>query len=139
MAQFFKAVWDAGSVDIEEFKDLFGRFRRQAAFEYPEEDVQVFVASPESFHNRIEKLMAVSDVALQEPEIAAVEFDPEILAFEVFDPASPQELVPVLLHPLLHDDDSKIALGFFTFEPAVDGFVNLTVFVDASGLRMVAG
>src|SRR6516165_9501788 len=86
-------------VDVERFEDLHDGFGGDAPVDGPDDDVEVFLAGFESIEDAVEEKGVVVEASLEEAEVAAVEFNPEAVALQVLQPASPQIAPPVVLHP----------------------------------------
>jgi hypothetical protein len=63
--------------------------RRNAGGNRPEDHVQVFFAGLELIEDRVEEISAGNELTLEEAEIAAIEFNPEVLALKMLHPACP--------------------------------------------------
>src|SRR3954470_16319759 len=92
-----EAVSQASAVDVEGFEDLQHRLDGDGPGLGPADDVEVFLAGFEAVEDAVQEEGVVDELALQQPEVAAVEFNPEALALQVFEPACPQVAPPVTL------------------------------------------
>src|SRR5262249_50798846 len=69
--------------------------------------------------------------ALQQAKITAVQFFPEFLAVQVFQPAGTQVTTPVFPYPTSDRLFTEIAAGLFAFDPFKSVGFFFAVFVDA--------
>src|ERR1700677_2408021 len=105
------------AVDVERLEDLADGFERNAKVERPDDDVEIFLTGFETIENSIEKKRLILKASLQKAEVAAVEFEPEFFALQMFQPAGPQITPPVLLHPFANGFFAEIVAYFFAFNP----------------------
>src|SRR5205823_10679693 len=90
----------------------------------PADDVEVFLAGFEAVEDAVEEEGVVVELVLEEAEVAAVEFNPEAFALQVFQPACPQVAPPVTLHPAADGRLAQIAPGFLALDPLeLEGFL----------------
>src|SRR4051812_21293222 len=114
-----EAAGQAAAVDVEGLQDLDDRLHRDAPVLGPQDDVEVFLAGFEAVEDTIEEEDVFVEAALQEAEVAAVEFDPEAAALEVLQPAGPQVAPPVILHPAADGTFAEVVAGFLALDPLV--------------------
>jgi hypothetical protein len=130
-----EAVSQSPAIDIQGFEDLHDRFYRKCIAAGPVDDVEIFFAGLEAIQNGIEEMLLVLEFALEESEVAAVEFDPEAFALQVFDPPGPEIDGPVLRNPVLDGMFAEVVSYLFTLDPLEPlGFFD-AVRVDAFHIR----
>ena len=112
-----EAVGEAAAVDVEGFEDLQDRVDRDAPVVRPADDVEVFLAGLEAVEDAVEEEGVVVELALEQAEVAAVEFDPEAFALQVFQPAGPQVAPPVALDPAADGGLAQVAAGLLALDP----------------------
>ena len=71
-------MFEAAAVDVEGLEDLANGLERNAPVVGPDDDVEIFLAGFETIENSIEKKGFVLKASLQQTEVAAVEFEPEV-------------------------------------------------------------
>src|SRR5262249_13946153 len=126
-----KAGCQAAAVDVQGFEDLQDCLHRQAPFLSPDNDVQVLLAFFETVEDAIEEERFVDKAALEEAEVTAVQFDPEVLALKVCEPACPQVAPPVTLHPAADGRLTQVMAGSLALDPLVTQGFLLAVDKDA--------
>ena len=122
---------EAAAVDVECFEDFVDVIRRNARGNRPEDYVKVFLAGLELIEDRVEEISAGNEFALEEAEIAAIEFNPEVLALKMLDPACPQITRPVTFHPFPDAPFAQVVPRFLTFDPFMAVLFLDTRLVDA--------
>lgn len=75
-----KSMAKSAAIHVECGEDIVNRIDRDVGSDSPEQNVQVFLAGLELIEDRIEEFFAVVEFTLKESEIAAIKFDPELLA-----------------------------------------------------------
>ena len=131
LALVIKAVGQTAAVDVEGFQNDQDVGEGDAEVLGPEDDVEVFLTSFEAVEDAVEEEGVFLEAFLEEAEVAAVEFDPEALPFEVFDPAGTQIAPPVFSHPTSEGSFPQVPAGFFTFNPFEPEGLLLAFGVDA--------
>src|SRR5262249_35023617 len=119
------------AVDVEGFEDLDHRVHGDAPGVGPADDVEVLLAGFEAIEDAVQEQGVVTELALQQAEVAAVELDPEPLALEVLQPAGSQVAPPVVLHPPADGRLAQVAAGLLALDPLVAQRLLLAVDVDA--------
>jgi hypothetical protein len=127
----FKAMLEAAAIHVECFEDLVYGTGRYSAGDGPEYHVEVFFAGLELIENRIEEIPAGNELALKQSEVAAIKFDPEVLALEMFDPSCPQIAGPVTFYPLSDAPFAEVVSCFLALNPFMAVFFFDTRLVDA--------
>jgi hypothetical protein len=112
-----EASGEATAVDVEGFEDFQDRINGHSPTLRPTDYVEIFLAGFESVKNAVEEKGVFDKLALEESEVAAVEFDPESFALQVFQPARPQITPPVTLDPAADGGFAKIEASLFTLDP----------------------
>ena len=126
----FKAMLEAAAIHVECFENLVYGTGRYSAGNGPEYHVKVFFAGLELIENRIEEIPAGNEFALKQSEVAAIQFNPEVFALEMFDPSCPEITGPVTLYPLSDASFSEVIPCFLTFNPFMAIFFFDTRLVD---------
>src|SRR5437588_5812704 len=114
-------VGESAAVDVEGSQDAQDGFDRQLPLDRPEDDLQVFLTGLEAVEDAVQENDVVPEFALQQAEVAAVEFDPELLALQVLQPARPQVSGPVVPHPPPDRVLAEVAAGLLALDPLVPG------------------
>ena len=79
--------------------------------------VEVFLTCFETVEDAIEKKGVFDKLALEKSEIAAVEFDPEAFALQMFQPPGSQIPPPMTLDPAADGGFSEVEAGFLALDP----------------------
>src|SRR5262249_49178968 len=123
-------------VDVEGLEDVQDGLGRDTPLLGPDDDVEVFLAFFEPVEDAVEQEGVVVEAALEEAEVAAVEFDPEAPALQVLQPAGPEVAPPVTLDPAADGHLAQVVAGALTLDPLVPQGLLLAVHVHA---RLVHG
>src|SRR5438270_2125905 len=130
-----EAVREAAAVDVEGGEDVEDKLHREMPVDGPEDDLQVFLARFQSVEDAVEQQLLVLEAPREQPEVAAVELDPERLALKMFQPAGSQITAPVLLDPLADRRFTEVLARLLALDPLVAIFFALAVLVDAALLH----
>jgi hypothetical protein len=112
-----EAGGEATAVDVEGFEDFQDRVDGHSPALRPTDYVEVFLAGFESVENAVEEKGVFDKLALEQSEIAAVEFDPKAFALQMFQPARSQIAPPVTLDPTADSGFAQIKASLLTFDP----------------------
>src|SRR5262249_10958115 len=103
----------------------------QAPVQGPEDDVEVFLPGLQPVQDAVEQDAVLVKAALQEAEVAAVQFLPELLALQVLQPPGPQVAPPVILDPAPDGLLPQVTTGFLALDPFVAVGLALTILKNA--------
>ena len=112
-----EAVGESAAVDVEGFEDSQDGINGHSPVLRPADDVEVFLAGFEAVEDAVEEEGVFVELALEQSEIAAVEFDPEAFALQVFQPAGSQVSPPVTLDPAADGGFAEVKAGFLALDP----------------------
>src|SRR5665213_4472048 len=108
---------EATAVDVEGFEDFQDRINGHPPSLRPTDYIEVFLAGFEPVEDAVEEKGVFDKFALEQSEVAAVEFDPKSFALQVFQPARPQIPPPVTLDPAPDGGFAQVEAGLFTLDP----------------------
>lgn len=127
-----KTVSKSAAVDVEGFEDADNFVHVEAKFKGPLDNVEIFLTNFETIDNPIQQHPIPFKFAVENPEIATIEFHPEADPLDVFNPTSPQVTIPMVANPLFDGLIAKISAGAFTFDPLVAKDFAQAVFIDTA-------
>lgn len=110
---------EPAAVDVEGFEDFVDGASGDSTGDGPEYHMQVFFTGFELIQDRIEKVSACDELPLKETKVAAIEFDPELFALKVLDPACPKITCPVTSHPLPDTSFAEVITRLLALDPFV--------------------
>src|SRR5947209_16218292 len=92
-------VNQAAAIDVESLEDIEDLLNGDFPVEGPQNHIEVFLAGLEAIQDAVQEELTILKPMLEQPKIAPVQFHPEALALQMFQPALPEITIPVLMHP----------------------------------------
>lgn len=115
----FEAVGESPAIDVEGFENLADGLEGDVPVETPEDNVEVFLPGGQAVEDAVEKKGVVLETTLEQAEVAAIQFDPELGALQMLQPACSQIAPPVFLDPLANRVFPQVVTDFLALNPFV--------------------
>ena len=112
-----EAGGESAAIDVEGFEDFQDGIDGHSPALRPTDYVEVFLACFESVEDAVEEKCVFDKLTLEKSEVAAVEFDPESFALQMFQPPGSQVSPPVTLDPATDGGFSQVKAGFLALDP----------------------
>jgi len=119
------------AIHVQGFEDFVNGFGRDSSANGPEDNVQVFLAGLELIEDVVEECVLFDELALQQTEVTLIEFHPEDLPLQMFDPPCPEITRPVPFHPVSDTLFAQVATRFLALNPLMAIFVLAAIVMNA--------
>lgn len=113
----FEGRGESGVVHSQHGENFADPIARDAPFDGPMNDFQVFLPHSEPINNLLEQRVVGCDGTLQQAKLIRVEFRTEAFPFQMLDPSRSQEKPPVPLLPQPQGELAEIAIRLLAFDP----------------------